>query len=202
MTTWEGALEEVREIPEAPPPSAEREGAAGVDDGSEPDGWASNLRMHLHPNSVHALSTAQHLIDDTHASGLRLAGYFAETYDEAGRFFLEECDHLQGYQVFLDAHDGFGGLAVRALEALRDDIPKVNIVAFPVVPPVTVSVPGTVERPTLLTSTLHAVNVARTMHRLGDLASLVVPLSFTGWRPNAAPAPEVGEGFEERKKKK
>jgi hypothetical protein len=184
VTTWDGALEEVRETPqEATAPAADGPDAT--------DGWAANLRVHLHPNSVHALSTAQHLVDDTHASGLRLGTYFADTFDESGRFFLEECDYLQGYQVFLDAHDGFGGFGVRALETLRDEIPKVNILAFPVIPPTTVAVPGTTERPSALTATLHAVNVARTMHSLGELASLVVPLSFTGWRPNAPAAPEV-----------
>lgn len=40
------------------------------------------------------------------------------------RPFLEECDQLQGVQVFAGVDDAWGGFADRLLEQLRDDMGK------------------------------------------------------------------------------
>lgn len=50
--------------------------------------------------------------------------------EENLRFFIEECDHLQGFQLMTDVQDGFGGLSAGFLELLRDDFPKTTMTTF------------------------------------------------------------------------
>ena len=50
--------------------------------------------------------------------------------EENLRFFIEECDHLQGFQFLTDITGGFGGLGAGLMEILRDEFPKTSIITF------------------------------------------------------------------------
>ncbi|KAJ3213264.1 mtDNA inheritance, partitioning of the mitochondrial organelle [Dinochytrium kinnereticum] len=50
--------------------------------------------------------------------------------DDNLRFFLEEADCLQGFQVLADTSNGFSGLAAEILDALRDDFGKLDSFVF------------------------------------------------------------------------
>ncbi|KAJ9080026.1 mtDNA inheritance, partitioning of the mitochondrial organelle [Entomophthora muscae] len=53
-----------------------------------------------------------------------------ETVDSSLRFFTEESDSLQGFQVFVDAFDGFSGFSARYLEVIREEYPKTPVLVF------------------------------------------------------------------------
>jgi len=46
------------------------------------------------------------------------------------RYFVEDCDTLQGFHLATDMLDGFGGFSSAFLESLRDDFPKTPVVCF------------------------------------------------------------------------
>ncbi|PRW59896.1 tubulin nucleotide-binding domain [Chlorella sorokiniana] len=87
--------------------------------------WTDFLKAHLHPRSVQQLAGAWH--------GLTPFGGWGDGGDhwrseeqreemmERIRFFAEECDSLQGFQVLADDLSGFGQLAAHVLQELRDD---------------------------------------------------------------------------------
>jgi len=43
------------------------------------------------------------------------------------RLWAEECDHMQGVEVFAGADDAWGGFAARYVERIRDEFGKVGI---------------------------------------------------------------------------
>ena len=47
--------------------------------------------------------------------------------DRDMRRWVEECDHLQGVQVWTGADDAWGGFAAKYVEALRDEMGKMGI---------------------------------------------------------------------------
>ena len=50
--------------------------------------------------------------------------------DRDVRRWAEECDRLQGVQIWTGADDAWGGFASRYVEALRDEMGKVGIWAW------------------------------------------------------------------------
>ncbi|XP_069138791.1 protein misato homolog 1-like [Argopecten irradians] len=49
-------------------------------------------------------------------------------------FFIEECDHLQGFQVLLDTFNGFGGVGSSILQHLKDEYSSKGIFTFALTP--------------------------------------------------------------------
>ncbi|RKP35520.1 Tubulin/FtsZ, GTPase domain-containing protein, partial [Dimargaris cristalligena] len=46
------------------------------------------------------------------------------------RFFVEESDYLQGFQIIANANDGFAGYTAAYVEYLRDEFPKEPVLVF------------------------------------------------------------------------
>ncbi|KAI0241503.1 mtDNA inheritance, partitioning of the mitochondrial organelle, partial [Massospora cicadina] len=72
-----------------------------------------------------------------------------ETIDSSLRFFTEESDSIQGFQVLADMFDGFSGFSTLYLEAIRDEYPKSPILLF-----------SATSHPTKATSDFSAMNRA------------------------------------------
>ncbi|KAI9292130.1 tubulin nucleotide-binding domain-like protein [Neoconidiobolus thromboides FSU 785] len=53
-----------------------------------------------------------------------------DSIDEKLRYFAEECDELQGFQVFSDIFNGFSGFTSAYLQQIQDDYNKKSIVVF------------------------------------------------------------------------
>ncbi|KAJ1970107.1 mtDNA inheritance, partitioning of the mitochondrial organelle [Dispira parvispora] len=54
-----------------------------------------------------------------------------DEWNESGlRYFVEEADHLQGFQFLADTTDGFGGYSTAYLAYLREEFPKEPVVVF------------------------------------------------------------------------
>ena len=103
------------------------------------------------------------------------------------RFFIEDCDSLQGFQLIIDASDGISGLGARLLEQLADDHSAKCAISFPVSPghwggSGSGGGVGGKSRENnssaSMSSRVHRVsNVACAMHALTNYCDLVVPLT-------------------------
>ena len=97
------------------------------------------------------------------------------------RYFSEECDSLQGFQLLTDTHSGFGGLGVKLAELLSESYSSKTVLAFPVTP----SLPDMTEemRGSGLVPASHCLsmflNGALTVHGLacGQTSALTTPMS-------------------------
>ena len=95
------------------------------------------------------------------------------------RYFSEECDSLQGFQLLTDTHSGFGGLGVKLAELLSESYSSKTVLAFPVTP----SLPDMTEemRGSGLVPASHCLsmflNATLAVHGLAAGAGLTSPLS-------------------------
>ncbi|CAB5205145.1 unnamed protein product [Rhizophagus irregularis] len=99
--------------------------------------WSDFNRMYYHPKSVNTMMQYQ-FEDEFMPFDIFSYGKNAflahekelDSFDENFRFFVEECDAIQGFQVYTSIIDGFGGFACSFLEQLRDEYPKTAIWSF------------------------------------------------------------------------
>lgn len=100
-----------------------------------------------------------------------------EIVDRDWRPFVEECDQMQGVQVYTTLDDAWGGFAGSYLEALRDEHPKTCIWVWGLQSPV-----STVAREK---RRLRLANTALSLNEVCAQASMVVPLAVPEGRlPN------------------
>ena len=106
--------------------------------------WSDYNRIYHHPRSITEINQY------TYGDDLKKFGTFAQGQDvfadqelvwmvigsqiqknmlmeDRVRFFMEESDSPQGFQVFADVHDGFAGFASDFMEAIKDEYPKKSI---------------------------------------------------------------------------
>ncbi|RMZ85090.1 hypothetical protein DV738_g106, partial [Chaetothyriales sp. CBS 135597] len=96
--------------------------------------WSDFNRVYLHPRSVVQLNeyelNSQIMPFENWAAGEDL---FSQTdkdsdlLDRDVRLFAEECDHMQGFQIFTATDDAWGGFSAKYTEVLRDEYPKTSI---------------------------------------------------------------------------
>ena len=94
----------------------------------------------------------------------------ADLLDRDVRPWAEECDQMQGIQIFTGGDDAWGGFASRYVERLRDEYGKMPIWAWGIE-----EEHGKGQRARQL---LRTVNAARTIYEMSSHASLYVPLSL------------------------
>ena len=103
----------------------------------------------------------------------RLLSSYEDDVDDRLRFFVEDCDSLQGFQLLVDASDGISGLGARLLEHLADEHAAKCTIAFPVSP-------GNWKRDDTLARTHRVANTVCSMHALTTHCDLVIPLTCGG----------------------
>uniref|UniRef100_A0A2K5S460 Protein misato homolog 1 n=1 Tax=Cebus imitator TaxID=2715852 RepID=A0A2K5S460_CEBIM len=90
--------------------------------------WSDFLRVHLHPRSICMIQKYNH---DGEAGRLEAFGQgesvlkepkYQEELEDRLHFYVEECDHLQGFQILCDLHDGFSGVGAKAALELSCDV--------------------------------------------------------------------------------
>ena len=128
----------------------EARAAADMDFGLDGDGargaadvvryWSDFLKVHLHPRSIQTLPFDSSGDDafNMHGAGswgnsggggggAAAAGISAEQAEAAYdgfRYFLEECDNMQGTQCFVTNTDGWGGFARDMIVQIADECPN------------------------------------------------------------------------------
>lgn len=99
--------------------------------------WSDYNRIYYHPRTINPITT--HQIDDavspfdTYVIGrqaYRDNEKEMDIFDENFRFFVEECDSLQGFQILTDIDDGFGGFTEGLLNDIRDEFGKTSVLTY------------------------------------------------------------------------
>ncbi|KAF4456926.1 protein DML1 [Fusarium austroafricanum] len=93
-----------------------------------------------------------------------------ELVDRDFRPFAEECDRMQGIQVFTTIDDAWGGYASSYLESLRDEFPKTTIWTWGLQSPL-LDIPRAKRQ-------LRLVNIAHSIEQLCTQATTVVPMAL------------------------
>ncbi|KAL2399119.1 Protein dml1 [Exophiala dermatitidis] len=96
--------------------------------------WSDFNRVFFHPRSIvhvneYELNSQIMPFENWHA-GSDLFDSLTREFDLLDRDirpFTEECDHMQGFQVFTGADDAWGGFAAKYLEHLRDEYGKISM---------------------------------------------------------------------------
>ncbi|KAI9319976.1 tubulin domain-containing protein, partial [Dichotomocladium elegans] len=138
--------------------------------------WSDFNRLYYHPRSINQITTHQ-MNDsikpyDAYTVGRQSYAEYereTETFEDNFRRFTEECDNLQGFQIFTDVDDAFGGFTEGMMHDIRDDFAKTPVMIYGLQS----SAPREKER------SRHKVtlNRALAMTRLLDLSSAYIPLS-------------------------
>eukprot|EP01028_Stygiella_incarcerata_P009030 TRINITY_DN4114_c0_g1_i1.p1 TRINITY_DN4114_c0_g1~~TRINITY_DN4114_c0_g1_i1.p1 ORF type:complete len:605 (+),score=169.75 TRINITY_DN4114_c0_g1_i1:111-1925(+) len=95
----------------------------GVEE-EEPVHFTDFLSVHLHPKSILEIGEGIASADEfwSFCEGYALhSGDVVDEYEERMHFFLEDCDHLQGVNIFVDSNSAFGGLSQKVMEDLRQE---------------------------------------------------------------------------------
>ncbi|KAM6904252.1 protein misato homolog 1 isoform 1-T1 [Lycodopsis pacificus] len=148
--------------------------------------WSDFLRIHLHPRTVSVIHQYNH---DGEAHRLEAFGQgdallqcsVLEQLEDKLHFFVEECDYLQGFQVFCDLADGFAGLGSKVTEMLQDSYGGRGILTWGMAP---VSHPDT----TPMKELYHVLNCALGTVNMAAHSSFFCPLTLRGGlgrRPSA-----------------
>lgn len=104
------------------------------------------------------------------AESLILGFLAADLLDRDVRVWAEECDQMQGFQIFTGGDDAWGGFASKYVECLRDEYGKIPIWTWGVE-----EQKGKGQREKQL---LRTVNAARTINEMATHASLYIPMSI------------------------
>ncbi|KAI4327486.1 hypothetical protein L6164_019940 [Bauhinia variegata] len=98
--------------------------------------WTDYSKVHYHPQSLYELSGAWMDVEkfDNYGSGrdaFSWASYGEEISDRL-RFFVEECDHIQGIQFIVDDSGGFSAVAADYMENIADEYSNTPVLLYAV----------------------------------------------------------------------
>lgn len=139
--------------------------------------WTDFSKVQYHPRSLYELHSSwtdakkfdnYGIGKDTLSEGLQ-----GEEINERLRFFVEECDHIQGIQFIVDDSGGFSGVAAEFLENIADEYTNTPLLLYAVRDP---------------NSYIHATSrkesISRALHdaisfsRLSSYCKLMVPVGL------------------------
>ncbi|XP_072167195.1 protein misato homolog 1-like [Diadema setosum] len=150
--------------------------------------WSDYLYGHLHPRTISIVKEYMHNSTigqfDLYTQGKELLSRrdISNDIEDRLHFFVEECDHLQGFQVYLDFYNGFSGLGCGVLEGLADDYHGKGILTAGVAP-------TCFDDSNPLLDSYRVINSVLSFSRLVAHSSMFVPLSLasTLWRKVGSP---------------
>ncbi|TPX67932.1 hypothetical protein SpCBS45565_g03456 [Spizellomyces sp. 'palustris'] len=138
--------------------------------------WSDFNKLYYHPKSIVEIPHYLHEDDrnpfSTFTQGLDVFSQpdvKEDVLDERLRFFVEECDSLQGFNLVADAVDGFSGIAASLLEYLRDEFPKKAAITFGIHKPLALEY-------TQKSRTICSINSALLLEAACRTSSLYIPL--------------------------
>jgi hypothetical protein len=97
--------------------------------------WTDYLKVPLHSKSCVQVPRYHHNVHpfDDISIGEGLLSHNSDFSDEVFdrlRFFVEECDSMQGFQVVCDTHSGFGGMTQAMLQHVADEYTNRPVCVF------------------------------------------------------------------------
>lgn len=136
--------------------------------------WSDFNTLYYHPRSI--VQLYQYAVNSTvspfedYTDGRELFNSIDKEYDVLDRdirYFAEECDQMQGIQIFTTTDDGWGGFASEYVLALREEYPKTELWTWGIERGEKVPMGKRISR---------AVALANTLSALVPLSSIYVPL--------------------------
>ncbi|XP_054824525.1 uncharacterized protein LOC129322301 isoform X1 [Prosopis cineraria] len=139
--------------------------------------WTDYSKVHYHPQSLYELSGVWMDVQEFDNYGIGRDSFAwasqGEEISDRLRFFVEECDHMQGIQFIVDDSGGFSAVAVEFLENLVDDYTNTPVMLY------AVRGPGSNTR---LQSRKHTISGdlhdAISFSRLSSYSKLIVPIGL------------------------
>nr|GEY11414.1 protein misato homolog 1 isoform X1 [Tanacetum cinerariifolium] len=139
--------------------------------------WTDFSKVHYHPQSLFELNgfwmNAQEFNNYGIGKTTLSEGQQGDEINERLRFFIEECDHVQGIQLMVDDSGGFSGVAASLLENIEDEYTNVPVLLYSVRSPN--SYINRRNRKQAITSNLHD---AVSFSALSSLCKLIVPVGL------------------------
>ena len=108
----------------------QREEKALSENGSEllnPKSWTDYMRYDLHSNSLYVVDEYIHTIKDYKftycglGEELYKSSSLADELEDKLHYWVEECDNIEGFQIFCDVHDGFSGIGRSVITDIQEE---------------------------------------------------------------------------------
>ncbi|KAK2999848.1 hypothetical protein RJ639_024539 [Escallonia herrerae] len=139
--------------------------------------WTDYSKVHYHPQSLYELNGQ--CMDSQEFNNYGIGrdafsrGLQGEEINERLRFFIEECDHIQGIQFMVDNTGGFSGVAAEFLESIADEFTNVPVLLYAVQAPESYT-NARGQKQTISLKLHDAVSFSR----LSSLSKLIVPVGL------------------------
>ncbi|XP_028078157.1 protein misato homolog 1 isoform X2 [Camellia sinensis] len=139
--------------------------------------WTDFSKVHYHPQSLYELNGLWTDVQqfnnygigrDAFSEGLR-----GEEINERLRFFIEECDHIQGIQFIVDDSGGFSGVAAEFLENIADEYTNIPVLLYDAHGPGSYMNPSSQKQ-----SAFQNLHDAVSFSRLSSYCKLIVPVGL------------------------
>ncbi|CAK7339406.1 unnamed protein product [Dovyalis caffra] len=139
--------------------------------------WTDFSKVHYHPQSLYELNGLwmNSTEFDNYGIGRDIfsGGLRGEEISERLRFFVEECDHIQGFQFIVDDSGGFSPIAADFLESIADEYTNTPVLLY------TVRAPGSHMNPTSRKQKIsRSLHDALSFSRLSSFCKLIVPVGL------------------------
>ncbi|KHN36205.1 Protein misato like 1 [Glycine soja] len=139
--------------------------------------WTDYSKVHYHPRSLYELNGVWAHVEEFDNYGIGRDSFaWAAQGEEIGdrlRFFVEECDHIQGFQFVVDDSGGFSAVASEFLENIVDEYTNIPVLLY--------AVQGSGSRTNLQSrkrAVLEDLHDAVSFSRLSSYCKLIVPVGL------------------------
>ncbi|WOG93119.1 hypothetical protein DCAR_0312400 [Daucus carota subsp. sativus] len=138
--------------------------------------WTDYSKVHYHPKSLYEINGLWVDSQEFNNYGIGRDAYSSgrgEEICERLRFFIEECDHIQGIQYVVDDSGGFSGVSAEFLEAMADEYTNIPVLLYTVRDPA-----SDTNLKSRKQTVSHYVHDAVSFSRLSSFCKLIVPLGL------------------------
>ncbi|KAJ4828377.1 hypothetical protein Tsubulata_017831 [Turnera subulata] len=148
--------------------------------------WTDFSKVHYHPQSLYELSGLWVDTQQTNNYGIGkeifCEGLRGEEISERLRFFVEECDHIQGFQFVVDDSGCFSALAADFLEVVADEYSNTPVLLY--------TVRGSGSHTTSISrqqTISRSIYDAVSFSRLSSFCKVIVPIGLPSLSKRASP---------------
>uniref|UniRef100_A0A0E0Q7Q7 DML1/Misato tubulin domain-containing protein n=1 Tax=Oryza rufipogon TaxID=4529 RepID=A0A0E0Q7Q7_ORYRU len=138
--------------------------------------WTDYSKVQYHPQSLYELHGSWTDFDkfDNYGSAQEVVSDWSqiEEMNERLRFFVEECDHIQGIQFIVGDSGSFSSVAAQFLENIADDYTNTPVLLYCVRDPMTLGSSRMNQRESIM----RALHDAVSFSKLSSFCNLMVPI--------------------------
>lgn len=138
--------------------------------------WTDFSKVHYHPQSLYELNGMLMGVEDFDNYGTGrdvFSGSYGEEINDRLRFFVEECDHIQGIEFTVDDSGGFSAIAADFLENIADEYTNTPVLLYTLRNPASYMNTGSQKK--RISKGLHD---AVSFLRLSSFSKLIVPVGL------------------------